>query len=83
MFVEMSEMAQTAPVAGMTAPPAAPARADWAYTAGIVASLVGAALVFFLFPSMEAEQRLLASYHAEDMSGVIHAPPADVAGPKE
>ena len=38
----------------------------WAYTAGIVAVLVGAALVFFVFPKREEEQRLLASYAAED-----------------
>ena len=40
--------------------------ADWAYTAGIVAILLGAAIVFFLFPKRDAEQDLLARYHAED-----------------
>jgi MFS transporter, DHA2 family, multidrug resistance protein len=40
--------------------------ADWAYTAGIVAILLGAAVVFFLFPKHEEEERLLARYHAED-----------------
>ena len=40
--------------------------ADWAYTAGIVAILLGAALVFFLFPKKDDEQRLLAEYQAED-----------------
>jgi MFS transporter, DHA2 family, multidrug resistance protein len=40
--------------------------ADWAYTAGIVAILLGAALVFFLFPRRDDEARLLARYHAED-----------------
>ncbi len=40
--------------------------ADWAYTAGIVAILLGAAVVFFLFPKQEDEERLLARYHAED-----------------
>src|SRR5262245_29479800 len=39
---------------------------QWAYTAGIVAVLVGAALVFFVFPKKEAEQGLLAEYHAQD-----------------
>ena len=39
---------------------------QWAYTAGIVAILIGAAIVFFLFPKRDEEQRLLASYHAED-----------------
>jgi EmrB/QacA subfamily drug resistance transporter len=39
---------------------------QWAYTAGIVAVALGAALVFFCFPRMEEEKRLLASYQAED-----------------
>jgi DHA2 family multidrug resistance protein-like MFS transporter len=38
----------------------------WAYTAGIVAILIGGALVFFGFPKRDEEQRLLAQYHAED-----------------
>jgi hypothetical protein len=37
-----------------------------AYTAGIVAVLLGAALVFFLFPKKEQEEALLVQYHAED-----------------
>jgi DHA2 family multidrug resistance protein-like MFS transporter len=40
--------------------------ADWAYLAGIVAILLGAALVFFLFPKKEQEDRLLAEYQEED-----------------
>jgi MFS transporter, DHA2 family, multidrug resistance protein len=40
--------------------------ADWAYTAGIVAILLGATLVFFLFPRKDDEERLLAAYQAED-----------------
>jgi MFS transporter, DHA2 family, multidrug resistance protein len=50
---------------------------QWAYTAGIVAILIGAALVFFLFPKKEEEQALLATYHAEDTTakaGVAHTP---------
>ena len=39
---------------------------QWAYTAGAVAILVGAALVFFLFPRKDDEERLLAEYHAHD-----------------
>jgi len=39
---------------------------QWAYTAGIVAVLLGAALVYFMFPRFEDEKRLLASYEAED-----------------
>jgi MFS transporter, DHA2 family, multidrug resistance protein len=42
--------------------------ADWAYTAGIVAIVIGGALVFFLFPRKRREERLLAAYHAEDTS---------------
>ena len=38
----------------------------WAYTAGIVAVLLGAALVFFLFPRFDEERALLARYEAED-----------------
>ncbi len=38
----------------------------WAYTAGIVAVLIGAALVFFGFPKRDEEERLLERYNAED-----------------
>jgi MFS transporter, DHA2 family, multidrug resistance protein len=44
---------------------------DWAYTAGIFAILVGAALVFFLFPRYDREKALLAGYHAEDAGGRV------------
>jgi DHA2 family multidrug resistance protein-like MFS transporter len=37
-----------------------------AYTAGILAVLLGAAIVFFLFPKKDEEEALLAQYHAED-----------------
>jgi EmrB/QacA subfamily drug resistance transporter len=39
---------------------------QWAYTAGIVAIGLGAALVFFFFPKRDEEERLLAEYLAED-----------------
>jgi MFS transporter, DHA2 family, multidrug resistance protein len=39
---------------------------QWAYTAGIVAIVLGAVLVFFLFPRREDEERLLARYREED-----------------
>ena len=39
---------------------------QWAYLAGIVAVLLGAALVYFKFPRRDDEKRLLASYAAED-----------------
>jgi len=43
--------------------------AHWAYTAGIIAVLLGAALVFFLFPGKDGEQRLLERYRDEDLRG--------------
>ena len=39
---------------------------QWAYTAGIVAIILGALLVFFMFPKKDDEQRLLGTYHTED-----------------
>ena len=41
---------------------------QWAYTAGIVAVLLGALLVFFMFPRKDSEQQLLAAYHDEDVA---------------
>src|SRR6266576_2123112 len=49
---------------------------QWAYTAGIVAVLLGAALVYFMFPRREAERRLLAQYQAEDAPATPERPPA-------
>jgi predicted MFS family arabinose efflux permease len=43
---------------------------QYAYIAGIIAVLIGAALVFFLFPKLEDERKLLAQYHAEDTGEV-------------
>lgn len=40
--------------------------ANWAYAAGILAVLAGAALVFFMFPKKDEELALLASYHEAD-----------------
>src|SRR5262249_30255400 len=42
---------------------------QWAYTAGIVAVILGAALVWFMFPKREAEEQLLASYQASERAG--------------
>jgi MFS transporter, DHA2 family, multidrug resistance protein len=42
---------------------------DWAYTAGVVAILLGAVLVYFMFPKHDEEKQLLASYHAQDATG--------------
>jgi MFS transporter, DHA2 family, multidrug resistance protein len=41
---------------------------DNAYAAGIIAILLGAAIVFFLFPKHEHEEALLAEYHATDVA---------------
>jgi DHA2 family multidrug resistance protein-like MFS transporter len=39
---------------------------EWAYIAGIVAIVLGAALVFFLFPRRDREEELLAEYRLAD-----------------
>jgi protein-S-isoprenylcysteine O-methyltransferase Ste14 len=39
---------------------------DWAYTAGIVAVLLGGLIIFFLFPKRDEEQATLARYAEED-----------------
>jgi DHA2 family multidrug resistance protein-like MFS transporter len=41
---------------------------QWAYTAGAVAIVAGAALVFLAFPRHAQEKALLAEYHARDTS---------------
>jgi MFS transporter, DHA2 family, multidrug resistance protein len=43
---------------------------DWAYLAGIAAIIIGGAIVFFKFPKMEEEKRLLALYQDEDLGSV-------------
>jgi hypothetical protein len=47
--------------------------ANWAYLAGIIAIVIGATLVFLLFPRREAERHLLADYHAQD-TGKVSSP---------
>jgi DHA2 family multidrug resistance protein-like MFS transporter len=44
---------------------------QWAYLAGIIAVLLGAALVFFKFPRREEEKRLLAGYQAVDAGAAL------------
>jgi len=41
---------------------------QWAYVAGIIAVLLGAALVAFRFPKREEEEALLAAYHQADVA---------------
>lgn len=43
---------------------------QYAYLAGIVAVLLGALLVFFLFPKLERERELLLAYHQEDLAAM-------------
>lgn len=38
----------------------------WAYLAGIIAILIGAAIVYYKFPKMEEEKKLLVQYHNID-----------------
>jgi hypothetical protein len=47
----------------------------WAYTAGLVAVLLGAALVYFFYPRKDQEITLLAAYHKADEApaGTPHA----------
>jgi hypothetical protein len=61
---------------------------QWAYSAGVVAILSGAVLVFFLFPRKQEEQELLERYHVEDAARSTEAtepepipPPAGAAEP--
>jgi DHA2 family multidrug resistance protein-like MFS transporter len=51
---------------------------DEAYLAGAFAVLIGAILVFFLFPKADKERKLLAEYHQQDMgeSGNVELPGA-------
>jgi MFS family permease len=51
----------------------------WAYTAGIVAVLLGAALVFFMFPDKRRERQLLEEYATEDASAATPGEPAAAA----
>jgi EmrB/QacA subfamily drug resistance transporter len=52
-----------------------------AYLAGIVAVLLGAALVFFMCPWRDEERRLLAEYHATDVAAAAAATEAGTGTP--
>jgi len=54
---------------------------QWAYLAGIVAVVLGAALVFLMFPKRDEERRLLAVYQAEDAVPVPEKQPAGELDP--
>ncbi|MET0627002.1 MAG: MFS transporter [Acidimicrobiia bacterium] len=47
---------------------------DWAYLAGIIAIVLGAALVFFLFPKRDKEEALSAQYAREDEAAYAAEP---------
>ncbi|MGZ4281451.1 MAG: MFS transporter [Gaiellaceae bacterium] len=51
---------------------------QWAYLAGIIAVVLGATLVYFMFPKRAEEQRLLASYASQD-TGTAEAPAGEGA----
>ena len=46
---------------------------DWAYMAGIIAILLGAAVVHFLFPGRDEERELIAGYAHEDAGREVAA----------
>jgi MFS transporter, DHA2 family, multidrug resistance protein len=52
----------------LTMPAAVLAGDQWAYIAGIIAVLLGAARVFVMFPKREEEEDLLVEYHAQDVA---------------
>jgi EmrB/QacA subfamily drug resistance transporter len=54
---------------------------QWAYTAGIVAVLLGAALVFVAFPRADRERTLLTEYQREDAAAAPEDPPAPETAP--
>jgi MFS transporter, DHA2 family, multidrug resistance protein len=55
---------------------------EWAYIAGIIAILLGAALIFFLFPKKDKEEALLAQYHAEDVAAQVKPPATAAPAPR-
>ena len=54
---------------------------QWAYTAGIVAVLVGATLVYVFFPRADRERELLAAYGSEDAAPAAEEPPDQQQAP--
>src|SRR5215470_16474956 len=54
---------------------------QWAYTAGIVAVILGAVLVFLCFPKHERERELLAEYAAESAPPPSESAPTGAAQP--
>jgi hypothetical protein len=50
-----------------------------AYIAGILSVLLGAVLVFFLFPRRDEERKALLEYHQQDMVAIAASAPAGSA----
>ena len=50
---------------------------QYAYIAGIIAVLIGAVLVFFVFPKRNQEREDLTAYHQQDMAAMAAAAPAE------
>jgi len=50
--------------------------ANWAYAAGIIAILLGAVLVYTMFPGRDDEQRMLAEFHEQDTRAAASQPTA-------
>ncbi len=51
----------------------------WAYLTGSVAIVLGAALVFFMFPTKDEEDQLLEAHHRADMSAEVASANAEAA----
>lgn len=50
---------------------------QYAYIAGLIAVLLGAALVFFVFPKRDEERKILTEYHQQDMAAMAAAQAAE------
>jgi MFS transporter, DHA2 family, multidrug resistance protein len=48
---------------------------DWAYLAGLIAVVLGAVLVFLMFPKHRREEELLAEYHRTDTAARAESAP--------
>jgi len=46
---------------------------QYAYIAGIIAVLIGAALVFFMFPRRDEERKMLMDFHTQDVAAMTAA----------
>ncbi len=56
---------------------------QYAYIAGIIAVLIGAALVFFIFPKRDKERQVLMEYHQQDTAAMGGTEPRAIATPTQ